>query len=129
MKILKIFLILTSLFIFLNAGDGHKKHKHFYKNLEYLDLNKKQLKEIKSVLIEFKYKYKDFYEYKDDKEDILEDIMENDNFNKELYFQTLIDLRTRATELEVEKMSKIHKILDEDQREKFADYLEDEDID
>ncbi len=129
MKILKIFLILTSLFIFANAGDAHKKHKHFYKNLEYLDLNKKQLKEIKAVLIEFKHKYKDFYEYKDDKEDILEDIMENDNFDKELYFQTLIDLRTRATKLEVEKMSKIHKILNEDQREKFANYLEDGDID
>ncbi|WP_121628434.1 Spy/CpxP family protein refolding chaperone [Poseidonibacter antarcticus] len=129
MKILRIFLLLTSLIIFANAGDGHKKHKHFYKNLEYLDLNKKQLKEIKNVLIEFKHKYKDFYEYKDDKEDILEDIMEDEDFDKELYFQTLIDLKTRATKLEVEKMSKIHKILNEKQREKFADYLEDGDID
>ena len=65
MKILKIFLILSSLFLFLNADDYKSKHKykHSYKNLEYLDLNKEQIKEIKDVLIEFKYKYKDFYEY------------------------------------------------------------------
>ena len=124
MKILKIFLLLSSLFLFLNADDDHKKYKHSYKNLEYLELNKEQLKQMKDILIDFKHKYKDFYEYKDDKEDILEDIIEDKNFDEKLYFETLIDLKTRAAKLEVEKMSKIHKILDEKQREKFADYLE-----
>ena len=124
MKILKIFLLLSSLFLFVNADDDHKKYKHSYKNLEYLELNKEQLKQMKDILIDFKHKYKDFYEYKDDKEDILEDIMEDKNFDEKLYFETLIDLKTRAAKLEVEKMSKIHKILDEKQREKFADYLQ-----
>ncbi len=124
MKILRIFLLLSSLFLFVNADDDHKKYKHSYKNLEYLELNKEQLKQMKDILIDFKHKYKDFYEYKDDKEDILEDIMEDKNFDEKLYFETLIDLKTRAAKLEVEKMSKIHKILDEKQREKFADYLE-----
>ena len=124
MKILRIFLLLSSLFLFVNADDDHKKYKHSYKNLEYLELNKEQLKQMKDILIDFKHKYKDFYEYKDDKEDILEDIIEDKNFDEKLYFETLIDLKTRAAKLEVEKMSKIHKILDEKQREKFADYLE-----
>ena len=124
MKILRIFLLLSSLFLFVNADDDHKKYKHSYKNLEYLELNKEQLKQMKDILIDFKHKYKDFYEYKDDKEDILEDIMEDKNFDEKLYFETLIDLKTRAAKLEVEKMSKIHKILDEKQREKFADYLQ-----
>ena len=124
MKILRIFLLLSSLFLFVNADDDHKKYKHSYKNLEYLELNKEQLKQMKDILINFKHKYKDFYEYKDDKEDILEDIIEDKNFDEKLYFETLIDLKTRAAKLEVEKMSKIHKILDEKQREKFADYLE-----
>ena len=124
MKILRIFLLLSSLFLFVNADDDHKKYKHSYKNLEYLELNKEQLKQMKDILIDFKHKYKDFYEYKDDKEDILEDIMEDKNFDEKLYFETLIDLKTRAAKIEVEKMSKIHKILDEKQREKFADYLE-----
>ena len=124
MKILRIFLLLSSLFLFVNADDDDHKYKHSYKNLEYLELNKEQLKQMKDILIDFKHKYKDFYEYKDDKEDILEDIMEDKNFDEKLYFETLIDLKTRAAKLEVEKMSKIHKILDEKQREKFADYLQ-----
>ena len=124
MKILRIFLLLSSLFLFVNADDNDHKYKHSYKNLEYLELNSSQLEKMKDILIDFKHKYKDFYEYKDDKEDILEDIMEDKNFDEKLYFETLIDLKTRAAKLEVEKMSKIHKILDEKQREKFADYLE-----
>ena len=124
MKILRIFLLLSSLFLFVNADDDDHKYKHSYKNLEYLELNSSQLEKMKDILIDFKHKYKDFYEYKDDKEDILEDIMEDKNFDEKLYFETLIDLKTRAAKLEVEKMSKIHKILDEKQREKFADYLQ-----
>ena len=124
MKILRIFLLLSSLFLFVNADDDDHKYKHSYKNLEYLELNSSQLEKMKDILIDFKHKYKDFYEYKDDKEDILEDIIEDKNFDEKLYFETLIDLKTRAAKLEVEKMSKIHKILDEKQREKFADYLE-----
>ena len=102
MKILRIFLLLSSLFLFVNADDDHKKYKHSYKNFEYLELNKEQLKQMKDILIDFKHKYKDFYEYKDDKEDILEDIMEDKNFDEKLYFETLIDLKTRAAKLEVE---------------------------
>ena len=124
MKILRIFLLLSSLFLFVNADDDDHKYKHSYKNLEYLELNSSQLEKMKDILIDFKHKYKDFYEYKDDKEDILEEIMEDKNFDEKLYFETLIDLKTRAAKLEVEKMSKIHKILDEKQREKFADYLQ-----
>jgi len=97
MKILKIFLILSSLFLFLNADDYKSKHKykHSYKNLEYLDLNKEQIKEIKDVLIEFKYKYKEFYEYEEKQEDILKDITKNDNFDEKLYLDTLLDLKTK----------------------------------
>lgn len=130
MKILKIFLILSSLFLFLNADDYKSKHKykHSYKNLEYLDLNKDQKKEIKDILVEFKYKYKEFYEYKEDKEVILEDIMQSDDFDEKLYLETLIDLKTKASKLEVQKMKKIHKILDKKQKEKFANYLKEWEI-
>ena len=74
MKILKIFLLLSSLFLFLNASDD-KHNRYSYKNLEYLDLDSDQIKRIKDVLIESKQKYKDFYEYKQEKEDKLKDIL------------------------------------------------------
>jgi len=127
MKILKIFLLLTSLFLFSNASDD-KHNKHSYKNLEYLNLNTEQLEKIKEVLIESKRKYKDFYEYKQAKEDKLKDIIENDVFDEKLYLEVLNDFKIKASLLEIEKMKKIHTILDEKQRKKFSKYLEEWEI-
>lgn len=127
MKILKIFLLLSSLFLFLNASDD-KHGKYSYKNLEYLDLNPQQKRDIKEILIESKYKSKKFYEYKKDKEDELKDIIENNIFNDKLYFEILNDLKMKASFLEIEKMKKIHSILDEEQRKKFSRYFEEWEI-
>ena len=124
MKILKIFLLLSSLFLFVNADDDDHKYKHSYKNLEYLELNSSQLEKMKDILIDFKHKYKDFYEYKDDKEDELKDIMKADIFDEKQYLEILNDIKTKASLLEIEKIKNIHTILDEKQRKKFSKYLE-----
>ena len=105
MKILKIFLLLISFVLILNADN---KHKYSYKDLDYLDLNEDQVKVIKKALLDLKKDYKEFYEYKDEQEDILEDIIESDNFNEELYYKIVIDLKTKATKLEVKIIKKIH---------------------
>jgi Skp family chaperone for outer membrane proteins len=124
MKILRIFLLLSSLFLFVNADDNDHKYKHSYKNLEYLELNSSQLEKMKDILIDFKHKYKDFYEYKEDKEDELKDIMKADIFNEKQYLEILNDIKTKASLLEIEKIKNIHTILDEKQRKKFSKYLE-----
>ena len=124
MKILRIFLLLSSLFLFVNADDDDHKYKHSYKNLEYLELNSSQLEKMKDILIDFKHKYKDFYEYKDDKEDELKDIMKADIFDEKQYLEILNDIKTKASLLEIEKIKNIHTILDEKQRKKFSKYLQ-----
>ncbi|QDM02189.1 Spy/CpxP family protein refolding chaperone [Aliarcobacter butzleri] len=125
MKILKIFLLLISFVLILNADN---KHKYSYKDLDYLDLNEDQVKVIKKALLDLKKDYKEFYEYKDEQEDILEDIIESDNFNEELYYKIVMDLKTEATKLEVKRIKKIHEVLNKKQREEFADYLEEWEI-
>ncbi|MEV9499912.1 hypothetical protein [Aliarcobacter butzleri] len=125
MKILKIFLLLISFVLILNADN---KHKYSYKDLDYLDLNEDQVKVIKKALLDLKKDYKEFYEYKHEQEDILEDIIESDNFNEELYYKILMDLKTKATKLEIKRIKKIHEVLNKKQREEFADYLEEWEI-
>ncbi|KLE11520.1 Spy/CpxP family protein refolding chaperone [Aliarcobacter butzleri] len=125
MKILKIFLLLISFVLILNADN---KHKYSYKDLDYLDLNEDQVKVIKKALLDLKKDYKEFYEYKDEQEDILENIIESDNFNEELYYKIVMDLKTKATKLEVKRIKKIHEVLNKKQREEFADYLEEWEI-
>ena len=125
MKILKIFLLLISFVLILNADN---KHKYSYKDLDYLDLNEDQVKVIKKALLDLKKDYKEFYEYKDEQEDILEDIIESDNFDEELYYKIVMDLKTKATKLEVKRIKKIHEVLNKKQREEFADYFEEWEI-
>lgn len=128
MKILKIFLILSSLFLFIHADDDHHK-EHKYKNLEYLNLNNSQVKELKKVLIEFKHDYNEFYEEKEKNEIELKDIMKSSDFDKEKYIQAYRKINYDLAILEANKMEKIHKILTPKQREKFAKYLEEWEID
>jgi periplasmic protein CpxP/Spy len=128
MKILKIFLILSSLYLFLNADDGHKKYKHSYKNLDFLHLNSIQLENIKTILIDFKKEYKEFYEYKEEQEDLLEDLIENKEFDEKQYLQILTDIKIKSANLEVKRLKKIHAILDEKQKKEFAQYLEEWEI-
>ena len=128
MKILKIFLILSSLYLFLNADDGHKKYKHSYKNLDFLDLNANQLEKIKNILIDFKNEYKEFYDYKENQEDLMKDLIEEKNFDEKQYLKIVSDIKIKAANLEVKRLKKIHDILDEKQREEFAEYLEEWEI-
>ena len=128
MKILKIFLLLSSLFLFLNANDDHKKYKHSYKNLDFLHLNPTQLEKIKIILIDFKDKYNNFYEYKEKQEDILEDLMKNEKFDEKQYLKITTEIKNKATILEIERLKKIHEILDEKQKYDFAQYLEEWEI-
>ncbi|MDZ7818812.1 MAG: hypothetical protein U5K55_09410 [Aliarcobacter sp.] len=121
MKILKIFLLLSSLFLFLNADDD--KYKHSYKNLDYLELNTQQIVKMKEILIDFKHQYKEFYEFKEDQEDKLKDILKDDIFDENLYLKILNEIKLKASLLELQRMKKIHTILDEKQRKKFSKYL------
>ena len=128
MKILKIFLILSSLYLFLNADDDHKKYKHSYKNLDFLHLNPSQLEKIKTILIDFKKEYKSFYEYKENQENLLKDLMEDKNFDEKQYLKIISDIKIKAAILEVERLKRIHVILDEKQREEFSEYLKEWEI-
>ena len=122
MKILKIFLILCSIVLVLNAS-GKDEYKHSYKNLDYLNLNPSQVKAIKNILLDLKDEYKKFYGYKDDIEDELEDLIEDSKFDEKLYFEKVMEMKKRATILESKRIKKILEILDEKQRDEFADHF------
>jgi periplasmic protein CpxP/Spy len=123
MKILKIFLLLSSLFLFLNADDDDHKYKHSYKNLEFLELNTQQIDNMKEILIDFKHQYKDFNEFKEEKEDRLKDIIKADSFDEKQYLEISNEIKSKASNLEIQRMKKIHTILDEKQRKKFSKYF------
>ncbi|MDX9813876.1 MAG: hypothetical protein RBS91_04370 [Sulfurimonadaceae bacterium] len=122
MKILKIFLILCSIIISLNASDK-VKFKQMYKNLDYLNLNRMQSESIKKSLINLKDEYKEFFDFKEKLEDNLKNIIKNENFNEELYHKELMKLKTKAATLETKRIKIIYEVLDKEQREHFAKHF------
>lgn len=130
MKILKTLLLLCSLIFTLQADDEEYKHKknHIYKNLDYLNLNKKQFKQFKKILISYKHDYKNFYTYKKGQEKRLQNLIQKEFFNKEKYIKTIQDIQKKAIKLEAEKLERIHTLLNKKQRIKFSSTLQEWEI-
>lgn len=123
MKTLKIFLILCSMFMVLNGNSKHE-FKYSYKNLDYLNLNDKQIEAIKNILLDLKNEYKKFYEEKDNLEYDLEDIINDKTFDEKLYFQKVMQIKTKATTLEIERIKRFLEVLNEKQKQEFAEHYE-----
>lgn len=135
MKTLKILIVLCSFIILSSsfADDDYdndykeQKHekKHISRSLEYLDLNKDQYKKIKEILLIYKKDYKKFYNFKSLKEEELQDIMKNDIFDKKKYIEISNEIKNYSLELEADKFSKIHNVLNHKQRKKISYFIGD----
>jgi Spy/CpxP family protein refolding chaperone len=131
---LKILALLCSI-IFASSlfaddhNEEHEKHKeshkhHFYKNLDYLNLDKQQLNNLKEVLINYKKEYKKFYKFKAKKEKELAKFIKEENFDELSYKKILNEINTKAEKIELANLKKIHTILNKKQREEFSYFLQ-----
>jgi len=119
-------IIFSTLLFADKDNDHHKKYKkdHIYKNLDFLDLNKKQYSQIREVLIQYKKEYRKFYHFKEKQEEKLEALVKSETFDKILYIRILENIKNIATHIEATNIEKIHSILNATQRERFSHYLE-----
>ncbi|MCK9491381.1 MAG: Spy/CpxP family protein refolding chaperone [Sulfurimonas sp.] len=124
---LKIFVLLCSLFLSLSLfADDDYEHKknHIYKNLDYLNLNEHQHKEMKEILIDYRKKYEKFYKKKDKREKKLQELIKEEKFDKKEYKNIIKEINEKAVELEIDTLKEIHSILSASQRKKFSYYLQ-----
>lgn len=138
---LKILVLLCSIFINLNlsADDDYRHHDkkfeeyknkfynsskhHLYKNFDYLELDKNQKLKLKNILIEYKKVYKEFYKYKNIKEQELAFLLKDENIDVEKYKKIDNEINSYALDLEITNLKNIHNILNKEQKEKFSYYL------
>ena len=62
-------------------------------------------------------------EYAEILQDDIEDLIEESNFNENLYIQKSMEIKKKATILEAKRIKKILEILNEEQRDEFADHF------
>ncbi|AXH11038.1 hypothetical protein CP960_10960 [Malaciobacter halophilus] len=126
MKILKILVVLL---VICNLTLFAKDTNHIYKNLDFLNLNEKQQKKLKKILISHKKRYEKFYIFKQKEEKKLQELIKEDYFDDDKYEDIAEEIEEEAVELEVKTLKKIHKILSKKQREKFSQYLQEWKVD
>ena len=122
MRYMIILLLMTGLF-----ADNYEHHneRHINKELSHLELSKKQNKQIKHILKEFRKQLEEFEEFKKDievkrKELFLKDVFETEGLDK---LDHILD--EKAHEIEKNFLTKMHSVLTPSQRKKFIRYFDD----
>ncbi|MDY0123155.1 hypothetical protein [Sulfurimonas sp.] len=128
MRILKILTLICSLllsFSLIADDDYEHEHKkgHIYKNLDYLNLSRHQHKEIKEIVIEYRKDYEKFYKKREKLQMRLQELLREDEFDKERYEQISKEIYEDAIKLETKTLDEIHSVLSPSQRERFSYYL------
>ncbi len=124
---LKIFTLLCSIFLTLNlyANKNYElKDTHIYKNLDYLELNASQEKQIKEILIECRKEFSKYYAKKQKAQNKLQKLIQEQEFDDDKYEDITEDIAKEAIELEIKIFKQIHQILTPKQREEFSHYLQ-----
>ncbi|KAB7884511.1 hypothetical protein [Poseidonibacter ostreae] len=136
MKILKILMILCSLSLISSSfadedydDDNYRIRKHgkthISRSLEHLNLNKNQYRKIEKILKKHKKDYKEYYKYKSLKQKELQKIMRNTIFDKEKYLEVSNEIKNYSLELEVNRLEKIHDVLNNKQKINFSYFIGD----
>lgn len=119
--------------LLLASDDDFEKYKNkyyksdkynLYKNFDFLDLNSVQYTQLKDILIEYNENYRKLHDLKEDIEDEIEDILENEEFDSKKFSDILKYIKIKEIEVETKKIEKIHAILTKKQRKKLAKYVE-----
>ena len=126
MKLVLLFLLLISV---LFADDDEKKYHHYYsKDLSYLHLTYEQKKELKDIVKEYRHDIKKYKKYKKKRLKEKKELFEEDQLDIQELQRLNQRVSTKASAIEIDFLKKIHKILSEEQREEFVDFIDDWEI-
>ena len=120
MKLLLIFLLSLSLYA---DHDGRKEHQ-LSKDLSYLELSQDQKERVKGILKQYRVDLKGFREFKEKIKDQKENLLLQESVNEEDLQKISQAITQKATRIESHFLVQMHTILTPEQRQKFAQNLE-----
>ncbi len=121
---MKIFLVFIMFVSFIFADSEH----HYNKDLTYLNLNSIQKSEIVKIIKNYRKSIKLFRKQKETISEKKQKIFVQDNFDEVKVIMENNNLNSKAVQIEISFLKKMHNLLSKKQREKFARYMEDWDL-
>ena len=120
MKVLLILLLTLSLYA---DHDGKKEHQ-LSKDLSYLELSQDQKERVKGILKQYRVDLKAFREFKEKMENQKEALLIQDRLNEEDLHVINQAISQKANTIESRFLLQMHTLLSPEQRQKFAQNLE-----
>ena len=120
MKVLLILLLTLSLYA---EHDGKKEHQ-LSKDLSYLELSQDQKERVKVILKQYRVDLKAFREFKEKMENQKEALLIQERLNEEDLHVINQAISQKANTIESRFLLQMHTLLSPEQRQKFAQNLE-----
>jgi len=120
MKVLLILLLTLSLYA---DHDGKKEHQ-LSKDLSYLELSQDQKERVKGILKQYRVDLKAFREFKEKMENQKETLLIQERLNEEDLHVINQAISQKANTIESRFLLQMHTLLSPEQRQKFAQNLE-----
>ncbi len=121
--LLVILFVATAIF-----ADGNDEHHYYKKDLTSFALNANQKVTMREILQEYRVEIREYKQYERSLQKQKRDIFLSSRFDASKISTINQQLTTKASSIEGSFLSKIHKLLTVEQKKKFANYIDEWEI-
>ncbi len=123
MRYAALFLLLATL-LFADSDKHEYKERHLPLDMRYLELSHKQHDQAKTIVRTFKHQYKEFHHLKKETREAISKLFLDDKFDTAEFIRLTSALNEQGAKIQAEFFSQMHTILTPVQKKRFAEYME-----
>jgi len=123
MRLLTLFLLLAALLFADSDRHEHKEH-HLPLDMGYLHLSSDQHARAKTIVKTFKHEHKEFHRLKTETREAIAKLFLAESFDTAEFIRLTSALNQRGAEIQAGFFARMHAILSPEQKRRFAEYME-----
>lgn len=120
--------IIFAFLLFLGIVFGDDDHHYYKKDLTFLQLTDEQKGPVKQILKNYRDQVREYKIYEHDLLKQKQSVFLSQHFDALKIEHINKSLELKASKIEIELLSNIHKVLSNEQRRKFANYIDEWEI-
>ncbi|MDD5406730.1 MAG: Spy/CpxP family protein refolding chaperone [Sulfurovaceae bacterium] len=120
--------IILAFLLFLGIALADDDHHYYKKDLTFLQLTDEQKEPVKQILKNYREQVREYKVYEHDLLKQKQSVFLSKNFDASKIERINKNLELKASIIEIDLLSSIHKILNNEQRKKFANYIDEWEI-
>jgi Spy/CpxP family protein refolding chaperone len=123
MRFLALFLLLATL-LFADSDKHEHKDRHLPLDMGYLELTPQQHEQAKTIVQTYKHQHKQFHRLQTETREAISKLFLAENFDTAEFIRLTSVLNEQGAEIQAGFFSRMHAILSPAQKKRFAEYME-----